>query len=159
MGGVTLLPPRPDGGGSDDALFVYGTLLPGHLRWRMLEPHQSSHGHARSCGQLYDTGNGWPAAVFDAPGIAAGRPAVRGAIVRFPAGSLASLLPALDEMEGIGPVPDGRIDPYVRRKVLVTTFVGGPGPDQYLEWAWAYHATSVGASWRPIDEWVDQAEA
>src|SRR4051794_24797609 len=36
------VPERPH-----DALFVYGTLMPGHLRWRMLAPHAIDHRPAR----------------------------------------------------------------------------------------------------------------
>src|SRR4051794_28689689 len=51
-------------GPSLDALFVYGTLMPGHLRWSMLAPHATDQRPATVPGTLYDTGNGWPAAVF-----------------------------------------------------------------------------------------------
>ena len=74
---------------------------------------------------------------------------VPGWVVWFPVRSLGALLPALDEMEGIGPIPDRATDPYVRIRVPV---------DSVTE-AWAYHATHTRSSWRAIDAWVDQAEA
>jgi gamma-glutamylcyclotransferase (GGCT)/AIG2-like uncharacterized protein YtfP len=46
-------------------LFVYGTLLPGHLRWPLIEPYADATAPARVRGRLYDTGRGFPAARFD----------------------------------------------------------------------------------------------
>ncbi len=46
-------------------LFVYGTLRPGDVRWPLLSPFVEGEGepdHVR--GRLYDTGLGYPAAVF-----------------------------------------------------------------------------------------------
>ncbi|WP_426574123.1 gamma-glutamylcyclotransferase family protein [Aquihabitans sp. McL0605] len=135
---------RP-GAPDQDALFVYGTLMPGHLRWWMLAPHAVAHRPAVVPGTLYDTGDGWPAAAF---GTASGR-TVPGWVVWFDAAVLAGLLPELDRMEGIGPVPDRRNDPYVRIRVPI---------DSVTE-AWGYHATTMHSSWRPIDAWLDQPEA
>lgn len=46
-------------------LFVYGTLLPGQQRWTYLQPNVVDQGVAASVkGALYDTGEGYPAAVF-----------------------------------------------------------------------------------------------
>lgn len=47
------------------ALFVYGTLGPGEAAWPLLEPHVADVRPARVSGRLYDTGAGYPAAVFD----------------------------------------------------------------------------------------------
>ena len=138
MGAVTT--------GPHDALFVYGTLMPGHLRWPMLAADAIDQRPATVPGTLYDTGRGWPAAVF---GLTATGRTVPGWVVWFPVRSLGALLPALDEMEGIGPIPDRSTDPYVRIRVPV---------DSVTE-AWAYHATHTRSSWRAIDAWVDQAEA
>jgi len=128
-----------------DALFVYGTLMPGHLRWPVLAPHALDQRTATVPGTLYDTGRGWPAAVF---GTTADRRRVPGWVVWFPAGTLAVMLPDLDEMEGIGPVPDAAVDPYVRIRVPV---------DSVTE-AWAWHATHRHSSWRLIEAWIDQSE-
>ena len=47
-------------------LFVYGTLLPGDVRWHLLRPFVVDDGWAdRVPGRLYDTGEDYPAAVFD----------------------------------------------------------------------------------------------
>jgi gamma-glutamylcyclotransferase (GGCT)/AIG2-like uncharacterized protein YtfP len=129
-----------------DALFVYGTLMPGHLRWSMIAPHAVDHRPAVVPGQLYDTGHGWPAAAF---GTTPWGRTVPGWLVWFPAATLAALLPQLDAMEGIGPVPDRTTDPYVRIRVPI---------DSVTE-AWGYHATTLHSSWRPITAWLDQAEA
>lgn len=128
-----------------DALFVYGTLMPGHLRWGMLAPHALDQRPATVPGTLYDTGQGWPAAVF---GTTPHLRHVPGWVVWFSAGTLAIILPELDEMEGIGPNPDPTVDPYVRIRVPV---------DSVTE-AWAWHATRMRSSWRAIDAWIDQPE-
>ena len=46
-------------------LFVYGTLGPGEPAWPLLEPHATGIRPAQVAGRLYDTGDGYPAAVFD----------------------------------------------------------------------------------------------
>ncbi len=50
------------------ALFVYGTLLPGQLRWPLLEPYAVIAEAAKAKGWLWDTGAGYPAAQFDPAG-------------------------------------------------------------------------------------------
>jgi gamma-glutamylcyclotransferase (GGCT)/AIG2-like uncharacterized protein YtfP len=48
-----------------DLLLVYGTLAPGQVRWHFLEPFVvAHHGEVEVDGTLYDTGRGYPAAVF-----------------------------------------------------------------------------------------------
>lgn len=60
---------RPaDDAGPDERLdlFVYGTLLPGQERWGFLEPFVESTGVEMAVhGDLYDTGFGYPAAIFE----------------------------------------------------------------------------------------------
>lgn len=57
-----------------DWLFVYGTLLPGQSRWQFLQPFVADDGRPASIdGALYDTGLGYPAAVFGAHGRVHGR--------------------------------------------------------------------------------------
>jgi gamma-glutamylcyclotransferase (GGCT)/AIG2-like uncharacterized protein YtfP len=131
-----------------DALFTYGTLMPGHLRWPMLSSAADAWERASAPGVLYDTGSGWPAASFGLRSGGAGvGPAstVPGWVVRFAPGVLDALLPGLDAMEGIGA---GGPDPYVRR--VVVTSAGE---------AWAYDATEVGASWVAIEAWEGRPEA
>lgn len=53
-------------------VFVYGTLMPGQLRWPWLAPYVTAHHPDRVTGRLYDTGKGFPAAVFDEPGMVHG---------------------------------------------------------------------------------------
>lgn len=46
-------------------VFAYGTLLPGQARWYALEPYVHGTGEPdEAFGELYDTGRGYPAAVF-----------------------------------------------------------------------------------------------
>ncbi len=127
-----------------DLLFVYGTLMPGHLRWSLLEPWALDWGRAEVPGELWDTHQGWPAATFSpSPSV------IPGWWVRFGPGVLDGRLGALDRMEGIGDPPDPTVDPYERVRMEVDAV----GP------AWAYHATRVGATWQRIERWEGQAEA
>jgi gamma-glutamylcyclotransferase (GGCT)/AIG2-like uncharacterized protein YtfP len=55
-------------------LFVYGTLAPGDVRWPILAPFAGDDGVPDSTdGQLYDTGLGYPAAMFGGDGTILGR--------------------------------------------------------------------------------------
>jgi gamma-glutamylcyclotransferase (GGCT)/AIG2-like uncharacterized protein YtfP len=45
-------------------LFVYGTLAPGQVAWSTLAPHARATWETTVAGRLYDTGRGYPAAVF-----------------------------------------------------------------------------------------------
>jgi gamma-glutamylcyclotransferase (GGCT)/AIG2-like uncharacterized protein YtfP len=111
----------------------------------MLAPHALDQRPATVPGTLYDTGLGWPAAVF---GRTPTERRVPGWVVWFSAGTLAVVLPDLDEMEGMGASPDPADDPYVRIRVPI---------DSVTE-AWAWHATRTRSSWRSIDAWIDQPE-
>lgn len=49
-------------------VFVYGTLRPGEVRWRHLAPYVVDEGVPDAVsGRLFDTGHGYPAALFDDP--------------------------------------------------------------------------------------------
>lgn len=49
-----------------DQLFVYGTLRWGDVRWAILEPFVCDAGFDDAVpGRLFDTGLGYPAAIFD----------------------------------------------------------------------------------------------
>jgi gamma-glutamylcyclotransferase (GGCT)/AIG2-like uncharacterized protein YtfP len=63
-------------------LFVYGTLLPGHLRWPLIEAFAGSTEPARVRGRLYDTGRGYPAARFD-QAVVGDECHIEGVVVRF----------------------------------------------------------------------------
>jgi gamma-glutamylcyclotransferase (GGCT)/AIG2-like uncharacterized protein YtfP len=98
-------------------LFVYGTLQPGDVRWPIIAPYVIGEGIAdRVDGQVYDTGRGYPAAVFDAPGTIVGR------TYALRADRLDEALAVLDEEESS--VPGGY------RRVVVMTAAGTR--------AWAY---------------------
>ena len=129
-----------------EALFVYGTLMPGHLRWPMLEAHSISQRTTTVPGVLFDTGQGWPAAVFDAE-LAAGTD-VPGWVVTLKTRGVADLIRALDDMEGVS-TPAAPGDVFRRIRVTVA------GRDT----AWAYHAAEVPPGWVRIDAWTDQPEA
>jgi gamma-glutamylcyclotransferase (GGCT)/AIG2-like uncharacterized protein YtfP len=102
-----------------DRLFAYGTLLPGQIRWRFLEPLVVDHGVACAvAGDLYDTGLGYPAAVFGGDGR------VHGRVFRFRDGLVERALGEIDEVERIA-------DELYRR---VRLDVGGGA-------AWAYEYT------------------
>ena len=77
-------------------LFVYGTLMPGHLRWEVLEPHALGWRPAAVEGRLYDTGQGWPAAVF-----VPGDDLVRGWAVDLRPEVADAVVAHLDEVEGV----------------------------------------------------------
>lgn len=123
------------------ACFVYGTLMPGHLRWPLLAPFAdgvaAAHRPAVVPGRLFDTGCGYPAARFDldhptgalpthplrpgpAPAPAPGEvEVVHGVTVHLRPTRLAAALEVLDLVEG---------DEYDR--IIVRTDAGEP--------CWAY---------------------
>jgi gamma-glutamylcyclotransferase (GGCT)/AIG2-like uncharacterized protein YtfP/GNAT superfamily N-acetyltransferase len=113
-------------------LFVYGTLQPGHLRWPYLAPFAIDHRPAATPGQLYDSGCGWPIAVFgDVDTV------VPGTIVELDAARLDGALRMLDEVE------ETATD--VLRRIVVTTEDGAR--------AWAYGGRASTGEMTPIDRW------
>ena len=100
-------------------VFVYGTLLPGESRWPLIAEHVLDVERAAAPGDLYDTGRGYPAAVF-APAAGAGRSAGRVPGARLTV--LDDLLPLLDGIEGEG---------TLYRRVEVAT---DQGPAWSYEW-------------------------
>jgi gamma-glutamylcyclotransferase (GGCT)/AIG2-like uncharacterized protein YtfP len=52
-------------------LFVYGTLMPGHERWSVIEDCVTNPMEVRVAGRLWDTGFGYPAARFEPESTAA----------------------------------------------------------------------------------------
>lgn len=112
------------------ALFVYGTLMPGHLRWPLLREHSLGQRPATVPGVLYDTLQGWPAAVFGPPdGDAVAHCRVPGVVVIVRSASLAALLVRIDEVEETAS--------GLYRRVVVRTEDGEPC------WAWSFA--------RPVD--------
>ncbi|MGI9600615.1 MAG: gamma-glutamylcyclotransferase family protein [Acidimicrobiales bacterium] len=78
-----------------DAVFIYGTLLPGQQRWPILRPFVVEQRSASVPGALYDTGYGYPAAVFSEPGR------IEGHHVTLDPRRLNEALAALDEAEAV----------------------------------------------------------
>jgi gamma-glutamylcyclotransferase (GGCT)/AIG2-like uncharacterized protein YtfP len=100
-------------------VFVYGTLQPGEERWPILEPLVSDEGRPATVrGHLYDTGEGYPAALFP-DGVEA---LIAGRIFALRAESIEDDLDLLDEVEA---AVEG-----LYRRVVVETSDG--------ERAWAY---------------------
>ncbi len=78
-------------------VFVYGTLMPGQARWAVLEPFAVTNSRATARGDLWDTGLGYPAAVFHS-----GRQKVPGFVVVIRPELTADAIRELDEIEGEG---------------------------------------------------------
>ena len=111
-----------------DALFVYGTLRRGDVRWSFLEPFVLDDGVDDTAGgALFDTGLGYPAAVFDGSGT------IIGTTYRLDTTRLDEALRVLDDEE------DTVLGLYRRIEVLTGRGVR----------AWAY-AYGTGLSLRPI---------
>ena len=115
-------------------LFVYGTLMPGRLRWPILEPFAVAHRLASVPGRIYDSGEGWPVAVFADSGDH-----VPGVIVELEAGRVAEALPILDDVE------DAATDKL--RRIVVVAADGTA--------AWAYHHPHGVDGLTRIDAWHD----
>jgi gamma-glutamylcyclotransferase (GGCT)/AIG2-like uncharacterized protein YtfP len=122
----------PDPGvGTVRSLFVYGTLRRGDVRWSFLEPYVHDDGIDDTVqGRLFDTGLGYPAAVFDASAVTT----ITGRTYHLVAERLDAALAVLDDEE------DTVLGLY--RRVIVTTGSGRR--------AWAY-AYGSGLELRPID--------
>jgi gamma-glutamylcyclotransferase (GGCT)/AIG2-like uncharacterized protein YtfP len=104
---------------SPSSLFAYGTLLPGEPRWHFLQPFVVDEGRVASvAGMLFDTGEGYPAAVFGADGT------IHGRVFELLAARHDEALEVLDAVEG------GVEGGY--RRVVVTT------ADDEPVWAYAY---------------------
>jgi gamma-glutamylcyclotransferase (GGCT)/AIG2-like uncharacterized protein YtfP len=133
-------------GSSPRYLFVYGTLMPGRLRWRCLEPYSLQHRPAAAAGALFDSGRGWPVAVFAG---AARSTTIPGAGV-VP-GVLVELIPARagECLDVIDAVEETETDEL--RRVEVVTLAG--------ERAEAYHFTRDVRGLARIERWdaVDPA--
>jgi gamma-glutamylcyclotransferase (GGCT)/AIG2-like uncharacterized protein YtfP len=113
------------------SLFVYGTLRRGDVRWSFLEPYVHDDGVDDTvAGALFDTGLGYPAAVFDPLATTT----IIGRTYRLVEDRLDVALAVLDEEE------DTVLGLY--RRVAVTT---GSGRD-----AWAY-AYGAGLELTPIE--------
>jgi gamma-glutamylcyclotransferase (GGCT)/AIG2-like uncharacterized protein YtfP len=117
-------------------LFVYGTLMPGRLRWPMLAPFASGHRPAAVSGRLYDSGHGWPVAVFGGDGV------IPGVLVDLDPARIDEALPTIDEVE------DTATD--LLRRIEVTTCDG--------DTAWAYHYPRSVDGLVRIERWDEQPD-
>lgn len=118
-------------------LFVYGTLQPGRLRWPLLEPFVTSHRPASVPGRMFDSGNGWPVAVFEPSADV-----VPGVLIDLRLDRLAEALRVLDAAE------TAATDLLAR--VVVTTTEDDA--------AWAYHCGGPTSSMVRIGRWHGIAE-
>ena len=91
-------------------IFCYGTLLPGEERWQFLAPFVLAYEPDQVSGRVYDTGLGYPAALFDRVGV------IHGFLFRLDPAQLREALSLLDEIEG---AVDG-----LYHRVRVTTAMG-----------------------------------
>src|SRR5262245_60887297 len=118
-------------------MFVYGTLMPGRLRWPLLARFAVDHRPAVVAGRLYDSGRGWPMAVFVGDGSTPER--VPGHVVDLDPTTLGECLVVIDEVE--------QTETDELRRVEVTTAAGEP--------AWAYHFTQSAQGLAQIASWSD----
>ena len=119
-------------------VFVYGTLKPGQSRWQVLAPfavRAESDVEDSASGRLFDTGYGWPAAVF-APGV---DDRVPGVVITLAPDSVDDALAVLDEVEGV--------DSGLFRRVLIDVD-GRP--------CWTYHWPGTTEGFQRIDSWPPQ---
>ncbi len=98
-------------------LFVYGTLMPGHVLWPQLAPYATSCERVTATGRLWDTGHGYPGVRFHHEGDA-----VPGVLVHLAPGRATEAVNLLDRIED-----EGRL----YRRVEVTT---SAGPALAYEW-------------------------
>ena len=100
-------------------LFAYGTLLPGDVRWPLLRRFVTDEGWPdRVAGRLFDTGLGYPAAIFGSGSL------IHGRTFTLLTASLEQALEVLDREE------DTVSGMY--RRVTVTT------ESRTVAWAYAY---------------------
>jgi gamma-glutamylcyclotransferase (GGCT)/AIG2-like uncharacterized protein YtfP len=80
--------------GQPARLFVYGTLMPGHEAWTIIEPYAAATVATTVRGRLYDTGAGYPAAIFEGDSL------IAGAAVILDEARAGEALDVLDRYEG-----------------------------------------------------------
>jgi gamma-glutamylcyclotransferase (GGCT)/AIG2-like uncharacterized protein YtfP len=122
-------------------VFVYGTLKPGLSRWHILEPfalRADTDSSASAHGRLFDTGYGWPAAVFGSRLSEQ----VHGVVVAIRSESIDEALATLDVGEGVAS--------GLFRRILVEVY-GQP--------CWAYHWPGPTDEFRRIAGWPPSGAA
>jgi gamma-glutamylcyclotransferase (GGCT)/AIG2-like uncharacterized protein YtfP len=85
-------PPSPSATGT--YVFVYGTTMPGHLRYQHIEGFVAEATRDTASGRLYDSGAGYPAATFGA-----GLGTVEGYLLRLRPDRAREALPTFTEIE------------------------------------------------------------
>lgn len=106
------------------ALFVYGTLRPGDVRWHLLEPFVVDGGWPDTvAGELFDTGFDYPAAVFARAGT------IHGQCFALLETSVGRALDVLDEVEGVVAGEYERVTVRTGRGVQAWAYAGGGGLD------------------------------
>jgi gamma-glutamylcyclotransferase (GGCT)/AIG2-like uncharacterized protein YtfP len=118
-------------------LFAYGTLQPDRLRWPVVAPFALGHRPADVPGRLYDSGFGWPVAVFDD-----GPTLVPGTLIDLDPGRLVDALEILDAVEATATDLMARIE--------VTTRDGAR--------AWSYTCVGSTAGMTSIARWTSPDE-
>jgi len=99
---LALFVNRADSGGAPAAapsaehtyFFVYGTTMPGHLRYSLIEDFVAEASPATVPGRLYDSGNGYPAAKFGG-----GQGSIEGYLLRLRPERVAEARRTFTEME------------------------------------------------------------
>lgn len=81
-----------------DQIFIYGTLIPGHERWPLLEDFVTAADFDTTRGRLFDTGAGYPAARFDGTGTITDQ--IQGMRMTIDADLVDDCLELMDEIEG-----------------------------------------------------------
>jgi gamma-glutamylcyclotransferase (GGCT)/AIG2-like uncharacterized protein YtfP len=115
-------------------LFVYGTLMPGRLRWSHVSGDVVARRPATVAGTLYDTRQGYPALVLDGAGGAGAEP-VSGWLLGFPDDRVDAVLDRLDRVEGpaygraLVTAGDGT-------KAVTYEYLGSPAGFVRLDGAW-----------------------
>lgn len=103
-------------------VFVYGTLQPGDVRWPFLEPFVAGTGTPDAvAGALFDTGVGYPAAVFDGSGRIVGR------TYELTVGTICEALTALDAEESSVDGEYHRVEVTTERGVRAWAYQYGHG--------------------------------
>jgi len=118
-------------------LFVYGTLRPGDVRWPLLAQFVTDDGvDDTASGTVFDTGLGYPAAVFGGDG------SIRGRTYGLRDDRLDEALDVLDEEEGT-------VAGLYERVEIITA-------SGLVAWAYAY-GTGLDLTPIPSGDWFDRA--
>jgi gamma-glutamylcyclotransferase (GGCT)/AIG2-like uncharacterized protein YtfP len=75
------------------SVFVYGTTMPNHLRYPLIEEYVASATPDRATGRIFDTGLGYPAAKFGGQGT------IEGYVLRLRSDRVSEAMRAFTEME------------------------------------------------------------